>query len=74
VRVNCVSPGLVKTPMTDAAHSRMSTEQWARIEALHPLGAGQPEDVARVAAFMLDPRNRWMTGADLTIDGGYTLQ
>jgi NAD(P)-dependent dehydrogenase (short-subunit alcohol dehydrogenase family) len=74
VRVNCISPGLVKTPMTDAAHSRISADQWARIEALHPLGAGQPEDVARAAAFMLDPRNRWMTGTDLTLDGGYTLQ
>jgi NAD(P)-dependent dehydrogenase (short-subunit alcohol dehydrogenase family) len=52
----------------------MSAEQWARIESLHPLGAGQPEDIARAAAFMLDPRNRWMTGADLAIDGGYTLQ
>lgn len=74
VRVNCISPGLVKTPMTDASHSRMSAEQWARIESLHPLGAGQPEDIARAAAFMLDPHNRWMTGADLAIDGGYTLQ
>jgi len=74
VRVNVLSPGLVKTPMTDAAHSRMSAEQWARIEALHPLGAGHPEDIARAAAFMLDPRNRWITGADLAIDGGYTLQ
>jgi NAD(P)-dependent dehydrogenase (short-subunit alcohol dehydrogenase family) len=74
VRVNCISPGLVKTSMTDAAHSRMSVEQWARLEALHPLGAGQPEDIARAAVFMLDPRNRWMTGSDLVIDGGYTLQ
>jgi NAD(P)-dependent dehydrogenase (short-subunit alcohol dehydrogenase family) len=74
VRVNCISPGLVKTPMTDSAHSRMSAEQWARIESLHPLGAGQPADIARAAAFMLDPRNRWMTGADLALDGGYTLQ
>jgi NAD(P)-dependent dehydrogenase (short-subunit alcohol dehydrogenase family) len=74
VRVNCLSPGLVKTPMTDAAHSRMSADQWARLEALHPLGAGQPEDIGRAAAFLLDPANRWITGTDLIIDGGYTLQ
>jgi len=73
VRVNCLSPGLVKTPMTEASSSRMSEEQWARIAAMHPLGTGQPEDVARAAVFLLDPRNTWITGSDLVIDGGYTL-
>lgn len=73
VRVNSLSPGLVQTAMTDAASSRMSEQQWARIAALHPLGTGKPEYVARAAAFALDPANVWMTGSDLVIDGGYTL-
>jgi NAD(P)-dependent dehydrogenase (short-subunit alcohol dehydrogenase family) len=53
--------------------SRMSTEQWATIEALHPLGAGRPQDVANVASFLLDPLNAWITGTDIVIDGGYSL-
>jgi len=73
VRVNSLSPGLVKTAMTEASGSRMSEEQWARIAAMHPLGTGRPEDVARAAVFLLDPRNAWVTGTDLVIDGGYTL-
>jgi NAD(P)-dependent dehydrogenase (short-subunit alcohol dehydrogenase family) len=73
VRVNCVSPGLVKTEMTLAAGSRMTDEQWARIEALHPLGVGSVQDVARAASFLLDPLNAWITGTDLVIDGGYSL-
>ena len=74
VRVNCLSPGLVRTSMTEASGSRMSEEQWARIAEMHPLGTGSPEDVAHAAAFMLNPRNAWITGADLVIDGGYTLR
>ncbi len=73
LRVNCLSPGMVRTEMTDAGNSRMSAEQWQKIVAMHPLGTGEPGDVARAAAFMLDPRNTWITGADLVIDGGYTL-
>lgn len=74
VRVNVVSPGFVRTPMTEGAGARMTNEQWAQIEAMHPLGSGEPRDVARAAAFLLDPRNRWITGSDLVIDGGYTLR
>jgi NAD(P)-dependent dehydrogenase (short-subunit alcohol dehydrogenase family) len=74
IRVNSLSPGMVRTPMTDSAVTRMSEEQWARIAALHPLGIGKPEDVAHAAVFLLDPRNTWITGADLRIDGGYTIQ
>lgn len=74
VRVNAISPGLVKTDMTSATGSRMSAEQWARIESLHPLGSGHVNDVARAATFLLDPLNRWITGTDMIIDGGYSLQ
>lgn len=72
IRVNSISPGLVMTAMTEAARARMSAEQWKRMTDMHPLGVGAPEDVARAAAFMLDPQNRWLTGADLLLDGGYT--
>lgn len=74
IRVNTLSPGLVQTTMTEEAFSRLSAEQRQRIEEAHPLGIGTPEDVARAAAFMLAPQNRWITGADLVLDGGYLAQ
>jgi NAD(P)-dependent dehydrogenase (short-subunit alcohol dehydrogenase family) len=73
IRVNSLSPGFVRTEMTTAGATALSEEQWARIVALHPLGAGTPEDVARAATFMLHPVNTWLTGADWILDGGYTL-
>jgi NAD(P)-dependent dehydrogenase (short-subunit alcohol dehydrogenase family) len=74
VRVNCISPGLVFTHMTDRALGVLSTDHVERLKAAHPLGAGKPEDVARAAAFMLAPASRWITGADLVVDGGFTAQ
>lgn len=74
IRVNTLSPGLVKTAMTDAAFSLLSEKHRKEIEDNHPLGIGTPEDVARAAVFLLAPQNTWITGIDLVIDGGYTAR
>ena len=60
--------------MTEEALAKLSEQQVKKIEDAHPLGTGTPEDVARAAAFLLAPQNRWITGVDLVIDGGYTAQ
>jgi NAD(P)-dependent dehydrogenase (short-subunit alcohol dehydrogenase family) len=74
IRVNCLSPGLVMTNMTKQALATLSDDQVQRLKAAHPLGTGEPVDVARAAAFLLAPQSRWITGADLAIDGGFTAQ
>lgn len=74
IRVNTLSPGLVRTPMTDTALSLLTESQIHELEASHPLGTGKPEDVARAAAFLLAPQSGWITGTDLVIDGGYTAR
>lgn len=74
VRVNCLSPGLVHTEMTRQSFAKLAPEHVQKLEAAHPLGPGQPEDVARAAVFMLAPGSRWITGADLAVDGGFTAQ
>ncbi len=74
IRVNSISPGLVFTEMTRQSLGVLSAEHVAKLEAAHPLGTGQPEDVARPAVFLLAPGTRWITGADLAVDGGFTAQ
>lgn len=74
IRVNCVAPGFVKTPMFDRAAIGWDAEQRARVEADHPLGLGQAKDVAHAIAFLLAETARWITGSILVVDGGYTAR
>jgi NAD(P)-dependent dehydrogenase (short-subunit alcohol dehydrogenase family) len=72
IRVNSISPGMVRTAMSESALSVLSSEQVLAIEQKHLLGVGTPADVARAAAFLLSPAAAWITGADLAVDGGYS--
>jgi NAD(P)-dependent dehydrogenase (short-subunit alcohol dehydrogenase family) len=74
IRVNTLSPGIVRTEMTDKAFSRLSEEQVQALNDTHPLGFGMPEDVAHAAAFLLSPASKWITGVDLVVDGGCSAQ
>ena len=72
IRVNCVAPGFVKTPMFDRISAPWNAEQRARVESDHLLGFGEPGDVAGAIAFLLADTGRWITGSVLVVDGGYT--
>lgn len=72
IRVNCVAPGFVTTPMFDRMAAPWDAPQRARVEEDHPLGLGAPLDVAHSIAFLLADTGRWITGSVLTVDGGYT--
>ncbi|HOW86844.1 MAG TPA: SDR family oxidoreductase [Candidatus Aminicenantes bacterium] len=74
IRVNAVAPGFVKTPMFDKTSAGWDDEQRRRVEALHALGFGEPEDIANAAAFLLADESRWITGTVMVVDGGYSAQ
>jgi 3-oxoacyl-[acyl-carrier protein] reductase len=69
IRVNCVAPGLIRTPLTASLTTNESTPRAS--VALHPLGRiGEPEEVASAIAWFLAPENSWVTGQVLAVDGG----
>jgi NAD(P)-dependent dehydrogenase (short-subunit alcohol dehydrogenase family) len=69
IRVNCVAPGLIRTPLTTSLTTNESTLKAS--VALHPLGRiGEPEEVASAIAWFLAPENSWVTGQVLAVDGG----
>jgi NAD(P)-dependent dehydrogenase (short-subunit alcohol dehydrogenase family) len=71
IRVNCVTPGWVRTPLTDSAASILNPKQLGSISAGSALGVGEPGDVAAAILYLLT--SRWTTGTNLVIDGGWRL-
>lgn len=71
IRVNAVAPALVETEMADRTRQTLTGEQFDALLARHPLGLGQPEDVANAIAFLLADTGRWITGTILSVDGGH---
>ena len=69
IRVNTVSPGMVRTGMTAAVYADRTVA--GERDALVPLGrVATPEDIADVIAFLLGPDARYVNGHDLVVDGG----
>jgi NAD(P)-dependent dehydrogenase (short-subunit alcohol dehydrogenase family) len=74
IRVNTVCPGLVETAMAYVGRENFDGLK-DQIEKLYPLGRlGRPEDIASSILFMASDEASWVTGADLVVDGGYSIK
>jgi 3-oxoacyl-[acyl-carrier protein] reductase len=74
IRVNCVAPGVVRTPMTESIKTAIGEAGFDEVTKAHPLGLGEPDDVAAAVLFLLSSSSKWITGTSLAVDGGYTAQ
>lgn len=71
IRVNCVAPGMVDTPMSAHFKKSVTDDNFQKIVDMHPLGLGQPEDIAKAILYLLADTSKWITGSTLRIDGGF---
>jgi len=72
IRVNCISPGYMLTSLTRKilADNPELNQKWT---SLIPVGKmGSPEDLQGAVVYLLSDASRYVTGADLRVDGGYT--
>ncbi|CAH8242024.1 MULTISPECIES: SDR family oxidoreductase [Vibrio] len=70
VRVNSISPGLIKTDLTESLYPE---EMFERLNDLYPLGLGKSRYIADAAYFLLSDRASWITGTNMVVDGGISL-
>ena len=70
IRVNALSPGITATPLALEGNPEVFEEMVATV----PLGrAGEPDDMAAAALYLCSPAARFVTGANLVVDGGESL-
>ena len=77
IRVNSIHPGYIETPMVQGLVEEQPDPAAARaaIAALHPVGhIGEPDDIAYGVLYLASDESKFVTGAELVIDGGYTAQ
>jgi NAD(P)-dependent dehydrogenase (short-subunit alcohol dehydrogenase family) len=77
IRVNSVHPGFIWTPMVEGFAASQGDPAAARaaLDALHPVGhVGEADDIAWGIVYLASDESKFVTGAELVIDGGYTAR
>lgn len=74
IRVNCIAPGAIVTPINEKLPHMADPVKRAVLEAKHPLGLGQTTDISNACIYLLSDAARWVTGQVIAVDGGYTAR
>jgi NAD(P)-dependent dehydrogenase (short-subunit alcohol dehydrogenase family) len=75
IRVNCICPGYIRTPMVTAVLQQAGAALEAQMVAREPVGRmGHPEEVAEAVVWLCSDAASFVTGHTMTVDGGYVAQ
>lgn len=74
IRVNCISPGTVLTPMMQSVLDSMDDESRTKRVEGFLLGLGETTDISNACIYLLSDASKWVTGQNLIVDGGYTAR
>ena len=76
IRVNALCPGTIDTEFYRDFIAKQDNPEATHkmVLAMHPLGLGQPEDIAMAAIYLASDESRYVTGAPMLVDGGATAQ
>jgi len=75
IRVNCISPGAINTSMNAKIVAEQGEQLLQIWNHMHPLGRiGEPSEIASAAVFLASDAASFVTGVDLKVDGGVSLQ
>ena len=74
IRLNCISPGTILTPLMQTYLSQLSDEDYQKRISGFPLGLGETRDVSNACVYLLSDASRWITGQNIVVDGGYTIK
>jgi NAD(P)-dependent dehydrogenase (short-subunit alcohol dehydrogenase family) len=72
IRVNSISPGVVKTELAEAME-KFYPDGIESVIKKHPAGIGSVDDISNLVLFLLSTKSRWVTGSNFIIDGGYSI-
>ncbi|MBL7871043.1 MAG: glucose 1-dehydrogenase [Cyclobacteriaceae bacterium] len=73
IRANCISPWYIETPLTEAVLSQ--PDRLEKILARTPMGrVGKPEEVASLAAYLAMDKSSYITGQNISVDGGMSVK
>lgn len=72
ISINTIRPGMIETETYKSVMNTVSSKEQEELFAQQFLGLGKPEDIANLIAFMLSDASGFITGANISADGGYT--
>ena len=73
IRVNVISPGSIDSPLYEKYLNKITSSTKIEFSNKHPLGIGNFNDINNLVEFLISNKSKWITGQNLIIDGGYSI-